>query len=66
MNQQDQVLKHLRKKNSITSWEAIQNYGITRLADTIFQLKGKGYDIMTVNESGNGKRWARYVYLGVK
>lgn len=66
MNQKDQVLKHLQKKNSITSWEAIQKYGITRLADTIFQLKGKGYDIMTVHESNNGKRWARYVYLGAK
>ena len=66
MNQKDQVLKHLRKKNSLTSWDAIQLYGITRLADTIFQLKSKGYDIMTVNESGNGKPWARYVYLGQK
>lgn len=66
MNQKDQVLQHLRKKKSITSWEAIQKYGITRLADTVFQLKGKGYDIITTIEIGNGKKWAKYTYLGVK
>jgi hypothetical protein len=66
MNQKDQVLNHFRKKKSITSWEAIQKFGITRLADTIFQLKSKGHDIMTINESADGKRWARYVYMGEK
>jgi hypothetical protein len=66
MNQKDQVLQHLRKKKSITSWEAIQKYGITRLADTVFQLKGKGYDIITTIEMGNGKKWAKYTYLGMK
>jgi hypothetical protein len=66
MNQKDQVLQHLRKKKSITSWDAIQKYGITRLADTVFQLKGKGYDIITTIEMGNGKKWAKYTYLGMK
>jgi len=66
MNQKDQVLQHLRKKKSITSWEAIQKYGITRLADTVFQLKGKGYDIITTIETADGKKWARYTYLGMK
>jgi len=65
MNQKDQVLNHFSKKKSITSWEAIQKYGITRLADTIFQLKNKGYNIMTVQETKDGKKWARYVYMGV-
>ena len=65
MNQKDQVLSHFSKKKSITSWEAIQKYGITRLADTIFQLKAKGYNIMTVREQKDGKKWAKYVYMGV-
>ena len=56
---------HFRKHKSITSWQAIQKYGITRLADTIFQLKSKGYNIMTVQETKDGKKWARYVYMGV-
>ena len=33
MNQKDQVLNHFTKKKSNTSWEAIQKYGITRLAE---------------------------------
>ena len=65
MNQKDQVLNHFAKKKSITSWEAIQKYGITRLADTIFKLKAKGYNIVTVIDQKDGKKWARYVYMGV-
>ena len=64
MNQKDQVLNHFAKKKSITSWEAIQKYGITRLAAVICELK-TNHNIMTVNETADGKRWARYVYMGV-
>lgn len=66
MNHQEKILNHFKKKKSITSWEAIQKYGNTRLADTIFNLKDKGHNIMTINEHKDGKRWARYVYMGVK
>lgn len=66
MNQKEIVLNHFKKKKSITSWEAIQKYGITRLADTIFQLKNRGHDIFTIIEHGNGKKWARYTYMGSK
>ena len=65
MLQTDMVLNHFAKKKSITSWEAIQKYGITRLADTIFKLKGRGHNIMTVIEQTDGKRWARYTYMGL-
>ena len=65
MSQKDQVLNHFAKKKSITSWEAIQKYGITRLAAVICDLKVT-HNIMTVNETAEGKRWARYVYMGVK
>ena len=64
MSQKDQVLNHFAKKKSITSWEAIQKYGITRLAAVICELKTT-HNIMTVKESADGKRWARYVYMGV-
>jgi len=66
MSQLDQVLNHFAKKKSITSWEAITKYGITRLADVIFKLKGRGYKIMTVTETADGKKWARYTYMGQK
>lgn len=64
MNQKDQVLNHFAKKKSITSWEAIQKYGITRLAAVILELK-TNHNIMTVIETAEGKRWAKYVYMGV-
>lgn len=63
MNQKDQVLNHFAKKKSITSWEAIQKYGITRLAAVILELK-TNHNIMTVIETAEGKRWAKYVYMG--
>lgn len=59
VTQKQLVLKHLHKK-SITSWDAIQKYGITRLSDVIFKLKGDGHAIVTMMESANDKRWARY------
>ena len=65
MNQKDQVLNHFAKKKSITSWEAIQKYGITRLAAVICDLKDS-HNIITVRENADGKHWARYTYMGAK
>lgn len=45
MTQEDRVLRHLQDRGSITSWEAIQQYGITRIHAKIFNLKAKGYEI---------------------
>lgn len=39
------VLKHLKKKSGITSWEAISNYGVTRLSARIYELRSMGFDI---------------------
>lgn len=60
--QKQLVLKHL-KKHSITSWDAIQTYGITRLAAVICDLRDQGYTITKVMEYGDGKRWAKYTLL---
>ena len=43
MTKTQKVLNHLRINGSITSWEAIQEYGVTRLSATIFNLRKKGY-----------------------
>lgn len=45
MTQIEKVLRHLQKFGSITTWEAIQQYGITRLSDKIFRLRKKGINI---------------------
>lgn len=43
----DIVLNHLRKNGTITSKEAIDLYGITRLAAVIFKLREDGKRIIT-------------------
>lgn len=47
MTQKEMVLNHLKKHGAITSWEAIMEYGITRLSDVIFRLRKDGYKIIT-------------------
>ena len=45
--QEDAVLWHLQNKYTITSWEAIKEYGITRLAAHICNLRKKGEFIIS-------------------
>ena len=57
----DQVAAHLVRKKSITSWDAIQLYRATRLADIIFTLKKEGWDILSsIRYEANGTRFAIY------
>ena len=63
--QVEQVLNHLKKFGQITSWEAIQNYRITRLSDKIYLLRKKGINISTIetshiNKEGTKKDFATY------
>ena len=70
-NKTNEVLNHLKTKKNITSWEAIQKYGATRLSAIIFRLRKKGYHIINKDEVdidryGNECRYVRYIYLGSK
>ena len=61
----DRVLDHLEKYKTITSWEAIQNYGITRLSEYIRQLRRDGYVIASnwtknINRYGDKVRYVIY------
>lgn len=48
MNKTKAIMLHLQEKGSITSWEAIKEYGATRLSAIIFNLRNKyGMDIRT-------------------
>jgi hypothetical protein len=60
MKKIDAVFAHLKKKRSITSWEAITLYRATRLADIVYKLKSQGFDIETVLIESKGTRFARY------
>lgn len=64
-NKTNEVLKHLKQNGSITSWEAIQLYGATRLSAIIFNLRKK-YNINTfmiddIDRYGNESQYAKYV-----
>lgn len=46
--QKQEVLNYIMThKRGITSLQAIQLFGATRLSDIIFRLRGEGYDIRT-------------------
>ncbi|MBO7714383.1 MAG: hypothetical protein J6S85_12480 [Methanobrevibacter sp.] len=60
------VLNHLKKYRSITSWEAITLYKATRLSAIIFTLKERGYEFKTIREENEetGTHYARYFLVG--
>ena len=62
------VLQHLQKHGSITSWEAINKYGATRLSAIIFNLRKK-HRIESVSQIftdryKNQSTFAKYIYCG--
>ena len=66
ITQYDRVLNHLKRFGSITSWEAIMEYGITRISATIYQLRQDGYLIDSVvvccrNRFNEPTHYVRYV-----
>ncbi len=61
-----EVLRHLQENGSITSVEAIELFGATRLSAIIFNLRRKGHDIETVMKRGTDRyghdmSYAKYV-----
>lgn len=62
---EQRVLEYMQEFGSITSIEAFSDLGDTRLAATIFELKKKGYDIVStietnVNRYGENTHYSRY------
>jgi len=60
------VKSHLLERGKITSWEAIENYGATRLSAIIFNLRDRGMPIETKDiefedRYGNKSTYAQYV-----
>ncbi len=51
MTQTEKILQHLDEFGSITSLEAMNEYGIMRLASRISDLKRKGYNIISKTET---------------
>lgn len=70
ITQTQAVLEYLQNHGSLTSMEAIELFGATRLADIIFRLRKQGYIIVTVehettNRFGQSTRYAEYKYEGI-
>lgn len=66
--QKEAVLWHFDNYKEITSWEAIKEYGITRLAAIICDLRKEGYEIISTdvtrtNRFGNSVTIAKYTYI---
>ena len=53
LTQCDRILRHMRDHGSISSLEAMNEYGIMRLASRINDLKAQGFAI--VSEFSTGK-----------
>lgn len=66
MTHKERVLQYLEDNGSITSWEAIKEFGNTRLSATIYLLRNMGYNIIskyetTINKYGDTINYARYI-----
>lgn len=64
-SQSDQILAHLQSGQTITSLEAIELYGCTRLGGRIYDLHEAGHKIISemipvTNRAGKTVRVARY------
>ena len=67
-NKTNEVLNYLKKHKTITSMQAIEMFGATRLSAIIFQLRKK-YLINTlrveiVDRYGRNCYYGKYIYLG--
>lgn len=47
--QNDDILRHLKTRKGITSFDAINKYGVTRLSARIFELRDRGYNIINID-----------------
>jgi hypothetical protein len=67
-NQYEAILYHLKTQNNITSWEAVKEYGATRLSSIIFNLRKNGYNIESIpektrNRFGNSVTFVKYTLI---
>lgn len=65
MTQNERIMRHLTDYGSITSMEAMSEYGIMRLASRVSDLKRLGVPIISETVTGRNRygevtRYARY------
>ena len=67
-SQLKQVLDYLQEHGSITSWDAIMKFRITRLSSVIYLLRRRGYDIKSTmvdftTDDGRTSHYAKYTLV---
>ena len=62
MKQTDRILRHIKDYGSITSWEAMQEYGIMRLASRICDIRRMGYPIRSERVSAKNRYGEKISY----
>lgn len=65
MNRCQLILKHLKRRKYITSYQAFELYGETRLSARIYDLRQMGYEIdgvweKHINNFGEETKFIRY------
>ena len=60
MSQCTQILKHLQEGKPITPLEALNLFGVFRLAARISNLREQGHEIITGKMKSGGKEFASY------
>lgn len=70
-NQCERVVKYIRDFGSISTWQAMMDLGVARLASRIYDLKQQGYEfekkrIWTVNRYGGKTYYDEYRLIGDK
>lgn len=65
LSQREDIIRHLMTEGSITAWEAIKEYGSTRLSAIVYELRKQGWNIESEmvtakNRYGNPVTFARY------
>lgn len=65
LSQRDDIIRHLMTEGSITAWEAIKEYGSTRLSAIVYELRKKGWviesePVTAKNRYGNPVTFVRY------
>lgn len=65
--QREAVINHFAVYKELTSLDAFVEYGITRLASIICNLRKEGFDIVSIdmtrtNRFGNSVTFTKYIY----
>jgi len=62
MNKKQSILNHLSSGNTLTKFQAFNEFQVTNLGDVIFQLRNAGYNIITEMQSNKNTKttFAKY------